>query len=79
VPFIGFGLMVLGGFFVDCAYKNRPPLQTLIAIVKNPAQYQTTLATSSRGVAATGNPPTGAAATPPNVAAPTKVGGGHPL
>jgi hypothetical protein len=66
VPFIGFGLMVLGGFIVDCAYKNRPPLQTLVAIVKDPANYQTTLASSSRG-AAVGTPPTAAA--PPTTTA----------
>jgi hypothetical protein len=40
---VGLSAVVLGGWLVDCAVQNRPPLRTLVTVLQNPSNRATIL------------------------------------
>lgn len=43
LPFVGFGLAISGGWLLDSAARNRPPLGTIAALVKDPSNLVDTI------------------------------------
>lgn len=45
-----FGLIILalGGYLLDCAVQNRPPIGTLVSLVRDPSNVRATLANSKQ-------------------------------
>ena len=69
---VGLTGVVLGGYLVDCAVQNRPPIGTIIALLRNPADVRGTLATQKRPADSFAVKGTGAG----DWSGPTQVGSG---
>ena len=44
MKFLGFALVIAGGWFIDCAVVNRAPVGGILTIIQNPSNLQSTLA-----------------------------------
>lgn len=45
---VGLTGVVIGGYLVDCAVQNRPPIGTIVALLRNPADVRGVLSTQKR-------------------------------
>lgn len=73
---LGFIALLAGAYLVDSAVRDRPPIATLRAVIENPSQAQSTLASSDQmaGAAAGSASPVGS---PPLLYGPTHATNPH--